>query len=76
MREQLRNGASQIKLMAGGGVSSQHNPIESTQFTEAEMHAAVEAADDWGTYVTVHAYTPRAIQRAIDAGVKSSTTAS
>ncbi len=69
-REQLRNGASQIKLMAGGGVSSQHNPIESTQFTEAEIHAAVEAADDWGTYVTVHAYTPRAVRRAIDAGVK------
>ena len=69
-REQLRNGASQIKLMAGGGVSSQHNPIESTQFTEAEIHAAVEAAEDWGTYVTVHAYTPRAVRRAIDAGVK------
>ncbi len=69
-REQLRNGASQIKLMAGGGVSSQHNPIESTQFTEAEIHAAVEAAEDWGTYVTVHAYTPRSVRRAIDAGVK------
>jgi imidazolonepropionase-like amidohydrolase len=69
-REQLRQGASQIKLMAGGGVSSPHNPIESTQFTEAELHAAVEAADNWGTYVTVHAYTPAAIRQAIAAGVK------
>ncbi|MFZ2094438.1 MAG: amidohydrolase family protein [Pseudolabrys sp.] len=69
-REQLRQGASQIKLMAGGGVSSQYNPIESTQFTEAEIHAAVEAAENWGTYVAVHAYTPRAIRQAVAAGVK------
>jgi imidazolonepropionase-like amidohydrolase len=69
-REQLRNGASQIKLMAGGGVASPHNPIESTQYTEAEIRAAVEAAGNWGTYVTVHAYTPRAIRQAVAAGVK------
>ena len=69
-REQLRKGASQIKLMAGGGVSSQHNPIESSQFTEAELRAAVDAAADWGTYATVHAYTPQAVRRAIAAGVK------
>jgi imidazolonepropionase-like amidohydrolase len=69
-REQLRQGASQIKLMGGGGVSSQHNPIESTQFTEPELHAAVEAAENWGTYVAVHAYTPVAIRQAIAAGVK------
>jgi imidazolonepropionase-like amidohydrolase len=69
-REQLRQGASQIKLMGGGGVSSPHNPIESIQFTEAELHAAVEAAENWGTYVAVHAYTPAAIRRAIAAGVK------
>jgi imidazolonepropionase-like amidohydrolase len=69
-REQLRNGASQIKLMAGGGIASPHNPIESTQYTEAEIRAAVEAADNWGTYVTVHAYTPRAIRQAVAAGVK------
>jgi imidazolonepropionase-like amidohydrolase len=69
-REQLRRGASQLKLMAGGGVASPYNPIESTQFTEAEMRAAVEAADNWGTYVTVHAYTPRAIRQAVAAGVK------
>jgi imidazolonepropionase-like amidohydrolase len=69
-REQLRQGASQIKLMAGGGVSSPHNPIESIQFTEAELHAGVEAAENWGTYVAVHAYTPAAIRQAIAAGVK------
>jgi len=69
-REQLRHGASQIKLMAGGGVSSPYNPIESTQYTEPEIHAAVEAAENWGTYVTVHAYTPRAIRQAVAAGVK------
>jgi imidazolonepropionase-like amidohydrolase len=69
-REQLRQGASQIKLMAGGGVNSPYNPIESTQYTEAEIRAAVEAADNWGTYVTVHAYTPPAIQQAVAAGVK------
>jgi imidazolonepropionase-like amidohydrolase len=69
-REQLRGGASQIKLMAGGGVASPYNPIESTQYTEPEIHAAVEAAENWGTYVTVHAYTPRAIRQAVAAGVK------
>jgi imidazolonepropionase-like amidohydrolase len=69
-REQLRQGASQIKLMAGGGVSSPVNPIESTQYTEPEIRAAVEAAENWGTYVTVHAYTPRAIRQAVAAGVK------
>jgi imidazolonepropionase-like amidohydrolase len=69
-REQLREGASQIKLMAGGGVNSPHNPIESTQYTEPEIRAAVEAADNWGTYVTVHAYTPPAIRQAVAAGVK------
>src|SRR5215831_10811802 len=69
-REQLRAGASQIKLMAGGGVASPYNPIESTQYTEPEIRAAVEAAENWGTYVTVHAYVPRAIQQAVAAGVK------
>lgn len=69
-REQLMLGASQIKLMAGGGVSSIYDPLDVTQYTEAEIRAAVEAAENWGTYVTVHAYTPRAIQQAIKAGVK------
>lgn len=70
VRENLRFGASQIKLMAGGGSSSAYDPIDVTQYTFDEMRAAVEAAEDWGTYVMVHAYTPRAIRRAIDAGVK------
>lgn len=69
-REQLMQGASQIKLMAGGGVSSIYDPLDVTQYTEAEIRAAVEAAENWGTYVTVHAYTPRAIQQAIRAGVR------
>jgi imidazolonepropionase-like amidohydrolase len=69
-REQLRHGASQIKVMAGGGVSSPYNPLESVQYTEPEIHAAVEAAENWGTYVTVHAYTPRAIRQAVEAGAK------
>ena len=54
----------------GGGVRIIDDPIESTQYTEAEIRAAAEAADNWGTYVTVHAYTPRAIRQALAAGVK------
>jgi imidazolonepropionase-like amidohydrolase len=69
-REQLMQGASQIKLTAGGGVSSPFSPIDVSTFTEAELRAAVEAAENWGTYVTVHAFTPAAIQRAVAAGVK------
>ncbi|GAB2484968.1 metal-dependent hydrolase family protein [Algoriphagus taiwanensis] len=70
VRENLRFGASQIKLMAGGGTSSAYDPIDVTQYTLEEMQAAVEAAEDWGTYVTVHAYTDRAVQKAIQAGVR------
>jgi len=69
-REQLALGASQIKLMAGGGVSSNYDPLDVTQYTVAELRAAVEAAENWGTYVTVHAYTPRAVRQAIEAGVR------
>jgi imidazolonepropionase-like amidohydrolase len=69
-REQLALGASQIKLMAGGGVSSNYDPLDVTQYTVAELRAAVEAAENWGTYATVHAYTPRAVRQAIEAGVK------
>jgi imidazolonepropionase-like amidohydrolase len=70
VREQLRNGATQIKLMAGGGVSSSYDPLDVTQYTPAEFAAAVSAAENWGTYVTVHAYTPKAIRSAVEAGVK------
>jgi imidazolonepropionase-like amidohydrolase len=70
VREQLMLGATQIKLTAGGGVASPHSPLDASTFTEPELRAAVEAAENWGTYVTVHAYTPVSIQRAIAAGVK------
>ncbi len=70
VREQLMQGASHIKLTAGGGVASPHSPLDASTFTEAELRAAVEAAENWGTYVTVHAYTPVSIRRAIAAGVK------
>jgi imidazolonepropionase-like amidohydrolase len=70
VREQLMQGASQIKLTAGGGVASPHSPLDASTFTEPELRAAVEAAENWGTYVTVHAYTPVSIQRAVAAGVK------
>jgi imidazolonepropionase-like amidohydrolase len=57
-------------MAAGGGVSSNYDPLDVAQYTEAEFRAAVEAADNWGTYVTVHAYTPKAIQTALSAGVQ------
>jgi imidazolonepropionase-like amidohydrolase len=69
-RENLRAGATQIKVMAGGGAASTFDPLDVAQYTLDEMKAAVEAADDWGTYVTVHAYTPKAVRRAVEAGVK------
>jgi imidazolonepropionase-like amidohydrolase len=70
VRENLKRGASQIKMTAGGGVSSIFDPLDVSQFTLDELKAAVEAAEDWGTYVAVHAYTPRAVRKAIEAGVK------
>jgi imidazolonepropionase-like amidohydrolase len=70
VREQLMHGASQIKLAAGGGVASNYDPIDVSQYTEAEFRAAVDCAENWGTYVAVHAYTPRAIQTAIRGGVR------
>jgi imidazolonepropionase-like amidohydrolase len=70
VREQLMLGATQIKLTAGGGVASPHSPLDATTFTEEELSAAVEAAENWGTYVTVHAYTPESMRRSIAAGVK------
>lgn len=69
-REQLRQGATQLKLMAGGGVASNYDPLDVMQYTDAEFKAAVSAAQNWGTYVTVHAYTPIAIKTAIAAGVQ------
>lgn len=70
-REQLMKGASQIKIMAGGGVSSLYDPLDTAQYTLDEMRAAVEAAADWGTYVCAHVYTPTGILRCLEAGVRS-----
>lgn len=69
-REQLMLGASQLKLAAGGGVSSHYDPIDVSQYTEDEFRAAVSAANNWGTYVSVHAYTPNSIKTAVKSGVK------
>lgn len=71
VRQQLALGASQIKLMAGGGVASSYDPLDVTQYSPEEMRVAVDAARNWGTYVTVHAYTPSAVRQAVEAGVKS-----
>jgi imidazolonepropionase-like amidohydrolase len=70
-RQNLMQGATHIKLMGGGGGASPYDPIDTTQYTVAEWKAAVDAASDWGTYVTAHLFYPKAIRRAINAGVKS-----
>lgn len=71
VREQLRQGASQIKLTLGGGAASMYDPLNTLQYTPDEIRAAVQAASDYGTYVATHVYTPAGISRAIEAGVKS-----
>lgn len=70
-RNNIRLGASQIKLMTGGGVASLYDKLDDTQYFEEEIRAAVKAAEDAGTYVMVHVYVPRAIARAVHAGVRS-----
>jgi len=69
-RHNFRAGATQIKIMAGGGVASEFDPLHATQFTLDEFKAAVEVAEDYGSYCTIHAYHDRSVNRAIDAGVK------
>jgi imidazolonepropionase-like amidohydrolase len=69
-RDNLRGGASQIKIATGGGYSSPADPLLGNQFTFDEIKAAVDVANNLGTYVTIHAYTPEAINVAIDAGIK------
>ncbi|QRM55252.1 amidohydrolase family protein [Sinorhizobium sp. BG8] len=68
VREQLLQGASQVKIVGGGGVSSPRSPLDMTTFSLEDLTAAVAVAKDWNTYATVHAYTPRTIQRALAAG--------
>jgi imidazolonepropionase-like amidohydrolase len=70
-REILRKGASQLKVMAGGGVASDYDPLDSTQYTFDEMRALVEVANNWNTYVAVHAFTDDAVRQSVEAGVKS-----
>ena len=70
-RDELRKGAHHIKVMASGGVASPTDRIDSTQYSVAELRAAVEEAEAANRYVAAHAYTARAINRALDAGVRS-----
>jgi imidazolonepropionase-like amidohydrolase len=70
-RDQLRRGATQIKVMASGGVASPTDPIDAVQFTLDELRAAVEEAEARGSYVLAHAYHPRAIAQCIEAGIHS-----
>lgn len=71
VREQVRQGANHIKIMAGGGVSSPTDPIDGTQFSVEELRAAVEEAEAANLYALAHAYSPRAVSRAVLAGVRS-----
>ncbi|TVZ41354.1 imidazolonepropionase-like amidohydrolase [Alteromonadaceae bacterium 2753L.S.0a.02] len=71
VRENLMSGASQIKVMAGGGVASFSDPLDVMQYTYEEMKAAVDAAATWNTYVLVHAYSDVAVRGALEAGVQS-----
>jgi imidazolonepropionase-like amidohydrolase len=70
-RDELRKGATQIKIMASGGVASPYDPVWNLQYSEGEVRAIVEEAHAWHTYVMAHAYTPEAIRRSIDFGVRS-----
>jgi imidazolonepropionase-like amidohydrolase len=71
VREELKGGADQIKIMAGGGVATPTDPIDMVQYTEAEIRAAVEEASKRRTYAFAHAYVPDAIIQAVRAGVRS-----
>ena len=70
-REQMRQGADQVKIMMSGGVASPYDPLDSQQFSDGEVAAAVEEARAFGRYVCAHAYTPEAITRAAHAGVRT-----
>ncbi len=70
-REELRRGARQIKIMASGGVASPSDPVWNVQYSREEMRAIVEEARGWRTYAMAHAYTPEAITRAVEAGVRT-----
>ncbi|TDL91024.1 amidohydrolase family protein [Meridianimarinicoccus aquatilis] len=71
VRENLMQGATHIKLMAGGGVTSAYDPIHTIQFTDEEFQAAVEATEAWGTYVTTHAINDEAVRHSVENGARS-----
>ena len=71
VREQVRNGANQIKVMVGGGVASPTDPIDGTQYSVEELRVVCEEAEAANLYVMAHAYSPRAVTRAVRAGVRS-----
>ena len=71
VREQMRQGADQVKIMCSGGVASPYDPLDSLQFSEAEIAAATDEARNFGRYVLAHAYTPEAITRAVENGVRT-----
>lgn len=71
VREQMRQGADQVKIMCSGGVASPYDPLHSLQFSEGEIAAATEEAKAFGRYVLAHAYTPEAITRAVSNGVRT-----
>jgi imidazolonepropionase-like amidohydrolase len=71
VREQMRQGADQVKIMCSGGVASPYDPLDSLQFSEAEIAAATDEAKNFGRYVLAHAYTPEAITRAMNNGVRT-----
>jgi imidazolonepropionase-like amidohydrolase len=69
-REELRQGVDQIKIMVSGGVISPYDPLDSVQYTPAELQAVVDEARRWGRHVTAHAYSAAAIRHAVAAGVR------
>jgi len=69
-RTNFRGGATVIKVFVGGGVASQYDPLEAITYEEEEIAAAVRIAEDFGSYVCIHAYTTEAVNRALDAGVR------
>ncbi|WP_213307435.1 metal-dependent hydrolase family protein [Paraburkholderia sacchari] len=71
VREEIQKGATQIKIMASGGVASPVDPISNTQYSEDEIRAIVAEAEAANTYVMAHAYTARAIARAVRCGVRT-----
>ncbi len=71
VRDEIRRGAAQVKVMASGGVTSVNDPIDSVQFSPEELSVITEEAARWGKYVMAHVYSPEAIAHAVNCGVRS-----